>query len=170
MATSFEIKNTSNKGKGLFLKNPVRANECVINLTGKLSLKPHVNASLNSIQIDDDTYIDVDEQQDWQYINHSCSPNMKLDLDIMGFVAIRDIDLGEEITFHYCTTEFDLLSKNEDFCCRCGSTSCLEIIKGFSHLTQNQKQDLKPILISYLQRKLKLGSNKIEIYPGKPKY
>ena len=170
MVASIEIKNADNKGKGLFLKNSFRKNECIINLTGQLSLKPHVRASLNSIQIDDDTYIDVSEQQDWQYINHSCSPNTKLDLDILGFVALRDVDSGEEITFHYCTTEFDLLSKNEDFYCKCGSTNCLEIIKGFNHLTQNQKQDLKPILIPYLQRKLKLGSNKIEIYPGKPKY
>lgn len=168
--TNVKIRKTQEKGKGLFTKNPIKKNQQILKISQNLSLRPHIKSSLNSIQIDDDTYIDVDRQDIWQYINHSCSPNSRIDLDSISFVAIRDIPTDEEITFHYCTTEFDLAAKNEDFPCKCNSKNCLKRIKGFKHLTKNQKQSLTSILIPYTLRKLKLNSNKIEILPGKPKY
>ncbi|WP_268543591.1 SET domain-containing protein-lysine N-methyltransferase [Candidatus Nitrosotenuis cloacae] len=170
ISSSVKISRTQEKGKGLFAKTPIRKNQQILKISRNLSLRPHIESSLNSIQIDDDTYIDVDKQDTWQYINHSCSPNSMLDLDSLSFVAISNISVGEEITFHYCTTEFDLAAKNEDFLCKCNSTNCLKRIKGFNHLTKSQKQSLIQILIPYTLRKLKLGSNKIEILPGKPKY
>jgi SET domain-containing protein len=165
-----EIKETNGKGKGLFSKKLFKKNQTILQLNGKIALRPHINASLHSIQIDDDTYIDVDKQQTWQYINHSCFPNTRLDLDTLSFITIRDIRIGDEITYHYCTTEFDLAAKNEEFHCKCGFTNCLKIIKGFKHLTKEQKEELASLLIPYTSRKLKLKSDKIEIYPGKPKY
>jgi len=165
-----EIKQIDGKGKGLFVTRSFGQGQPVLKMGGKIALRPHVKASLNSIQIDDDTYIDVDKQQTWQYINHSCLPNTRLDLDTLSFITLKDILAGEEITYHYCTTEFDLAAKNEEFDCKCGSFNCLKIIKGFKHLSKKQKEELASLLIPYTLRKLKLGSNSIEIYPGKPKY
>lgn len=165
-----EIRDTNGKGKGIFTKKSFNTGQPIIKLKGRISLRPHINASLNSIQIDDDTYIDADEQQAWQYVNHSCLPNTRLDLDNLCFMALHNISIGDEITYNYCTTEFDLATKNEEFKCRCGSANCLKIIKGFKHLSQKQKENLMPLLIPYTQRKLKLMSEKIEVYPGKPKY
>lgn len=168
--SNVKILKTQEKGKGLFAKKSIRKNQQILKISQNLSLRPHVKSSLNSIQIDDDTYIDVDKQDTWQYINHSCSPNSRIDLDSLSFVAINNISEDQEITFHYCTTEFDLAAKNEDFPCKCNSKNCLKRIKGFKHLTKNQKQSLTSILIPYTLRKLKLNSNKIEILPGTPKY
>jgi len=165
-----EIKQIAGKGKGLIVNRSFEQGHSVLEMGSKIALRPHVKASLNSIQIDDDTYIDVDEQQTWQYINHSCLPNTRLDLDTLSFITLKDIFAGEEITYHYCTTEFDLAAKHEEFNCKCGSFNCLKVIKGFKHLSKTQKEELSSLLIPYTLRKLKLGSDKIEIYPGKPKY
>jgi SET domain-containing protein len=167
---NIEIKETNGKGKGLFAKSPFRKGQQILKMRCNIALRPHVEASLNSIQIDDDTYIDVDKQQIWQYVNHSCFPNTRLDLNTLSFITIKNIVVGDEITYHYCTTEFDLVAKNEAFECKCGFINCLKIIKGFKYLTKEQKENLCPLLIPYTLRKLKLASNNIEIYPGKPKY
>jgi SET domain-containing protein len=168
--TYIEIKKIENKGYGLFTKKHIPKGKSIIQIRNKIALRPHIKASLNSIQIDDDTYIDADSQQTWQYINHSCNPNARLDLETLSFIALKHLSAGEEITYHYCTTEFDLAAKNEEFKCMCGSTNCLGIISGFKHLSNEQKKDLVSLLIPYTLRKLKLTSDTIEVYPGKPKY
>lgn len=165
------IMKTKEKGRGLFAKKPIKKDQKILKINGNISLRPHITSSLYSIQIDDDTYLDGGKRQPlWQYINHSCSPNAKIDLDSLSFMSIKNIDMGDEITFHYCTTEFDLAAKNEDFICKCNSLNCLKTIKGFNNLTKNQKQSLSAILIPYTLRKLKLNSDKIEVFPGNPSY
>ncbi len=42
------------------------------------------------------------------FINHSCSPNTKLDLERRWFIAVKDILKSQEITFNYLTTEWDI--------------------------------------------------------------
>ena len=46
--------------------------------------------------------------------------------DKREFVAIRDIDEGEEITFDYHSTEDEIA---EEFDCVCGSENCRERIE-----------------------------------------
>ena len=55
------------------------------------------------------------------YINHSCEPNayMKILYDHILFIALRDIEPGEEITIDYEAT----LHSNKKRCI-CGAPSC----------------------------------------------
>ena len=55
------------------------------------------------------------------YINHSCNPNafMQILYDHILFIALRDIDAGEEITIDYETTLHP-----DDKRCICGTTTC----------------------------------------------
>jgi SET domain-containing protein len=55
------------------------------------------------------------------YINHSCEPNafMKILYDHILFIALRDIEPGEEITIDYEST----LHSNKKRC-TCGAPSC----------------------------------------------
>lgn len=55
------------------------------------------------------------------YINHSCSPNafMQILYDHILFIALRDINEGEEITIDYQTT-----LHSDDKKCICGVSSC----------------------------------------------
>ena len=62
-----------------------------------------------------------------QFTNHSCDPNVAFDFERGRVVAVTAIELGDEITYFYPSTEWEIA---EPFACRCGSTACLEMIRG----------------------------------------
>lgn len=64
-------------------------------------------------------------------LNHSCDPNVRLDIDRMEVVAERDVGPGEELTYFYPSTEWDMA---EPFECGCGSSRCLGWIRGAGHV------------------------------------
>ena len=59
------------------------------------------------------------------FTNHSCDPNIGVQGQII-FVAIRDIQAGEELTHDWAMTD-DATSESE---CNCGSPHCRKIITG----------------------------------------
>ena len=52
---------------------------------------------------------------------HSCDPNCRLSTDLMAMIALRDIRVGEPITFDYATTESTI---RYPFTCMCGAPNC----------------------------------------------
>lgn len=54
-----------------------------------------------------------------KYINHSCAPNTRV--SNRKFIALRDISIGEEITFDYNSTEDEIA---EAFDCLCANDNC----------------------------------------------
>lgn len=62
-----------------------------------------------------------------QFTNHSCDPSIFIDTEKLQFVALRDIGPGEEITFFYPSTEWDM---DRSFACSCGSKNCIGAIAG----------------------------------------
>jgi len=62
-----------------------------------------------------------------QFINHSCNPNAFFDVDQLQLVALREIEEGEEITFFYPSSEWEM---SESFSCNCGENNCLGTISG----------------------------------------
>ncbi|WP_190093882.1 SET domain-containing protein-lysine N-methyltransferase [Streptomyces melanogenes] len=107
-----------------------------------------------SVQVDEGVHLDLPEgvgQEEimdvyfWRFMNHSCSPNTR----IVGrqVLAVTDIGAGEEITFHYATTEFALA---EPFDCRCGSQNCAGRIAGFSAASDVERARLRPWLARHL--------------------
>lgn len=67
-----------------------------------------------------------------QYINHSCEPNVFFDTTAMQLVCLKPIEAGEEFTFFYPSTEWEMA---QPFVCNCGHPSCLQLINGASHLS-----------------------------------
>lgn len=143
-----------NKGKGLISKKHLKKGVIVLKFDDGITIRPNSTASITAIQIDDDTFLDSKPKQIRDFLNHSCDPNVRIDFDKMGCVSIQEIKPGDEITFNYVTTEYDLAIKNEDFQCFCGSKNCIRIVKGFKHLKKEHQRKLKPLLSSFLLRKL----------------
>lgn len=83
-----------------------------------------------------------------RYLNHSCNPTGYILFDDFSFRALRDIRKGEELTFHYCTTEFEL---SAPFQCVCGSENCMGWIRGFQYLSKEERERLFPLLSPYLR-------------------
>lgn len=140
------------KGRALIANKNFKNREIILPLKG--IMRKCSESTPDAVQIDDDQFIDSDHRYVEDHINHGCDPSAKIDFETMYFVALRDLKKGEEITYNYLTTEYDLARDNVDFDCRCGSPSCFGRIKGFMFLTKSQKLKLKPLLSPFLKKKL----------------
>ena len=125
-----------------------------------------------TIQVDVNKH--VDPVGPLKRTNHSCNPNAKFvyeprlkEDEIMDFdkdhkifwhlVATRDIKEGEDITFDYTTTEYEMAGV---FNCLCGMENCLGEVKGFKFLSAEEKaqreKELSPVM-----RKLSSGDDRV---------
>jgi hypothetical protein len=91
-----------------------------------------------TVQINDNEHISLLPTY-LECINHSCNPNVFFDITHMQLVAIQDIRAGEELTFFYPSTEWEM---DQSFNCFCGNKNCLNMIQGANFLNKN-------ILMSY---------------------
>ena len=67
-----------------------------------------------------------------QYANHSCAPNAFFDTTRMQFIALKAIEPGDEITFFYPSTEWNM---QQPFICHCNQNQCLGSIRGAAYLS-----------------------------------
>jgi hypothetical protein len=84
----------------------------------------------------------------WAWINHACRPNCAIDFETWELVSCSPIRVGEEITFNYNSTEWEISSP---FRCNCGSPHCGQDIRGFRYLVGHQRDDLRALLSPYLR-------------------
>ena len=108
-----------------------------------------------SVQVSATLHLDQDCARDefelvqryfWRYLDHACEPTTRI--REREVIAVRDIAEGEGVTFHYCTTEYDMASP---FACQCGSRRCLGMIRGARHLTPAQRRRLEKWMPDYLR-------------------
>ena len=62
-----------------------------------------------------------------KFTNHSCDPNVFFDTQVMQLIALKNIEPGDEFSFFYPSTEWDMA---QPFECLCGSEKCLKNISG----------------------------------------
>jgi uncharacterized protein len=86
------------------------------------------------------------------FSNHSCDPNIGVQGQIV-FVAMRDIQPGEELTHDWATTDDD----SYEIPCHCGSQHCRGIITGQDWRRQDLQQKYRGYIAWYLQRKIDAG-------------
>lgn len=121
-------------GRGLFAVEPIARDEIVV-IKGGYVFDARALASVAAelgpaeIQIADGLFIGPRraEERDGGMIfsNHSCEPNIGVAGQIV-FVALRDIEAGEELTHDWATTDDDAYELE----CRCGTPSCRGTITG----------------------------------------
>lgn len=153
------------KGKSLTCNRNFCKGEIVLEFIG--SFKSLNEADKKALQIDDNLMIESTQIFD-NYINHSCTPNIRILIkNHFGVVrcyaeAISDIQAGEEIYFNYNTTEYDLMEQGVSFVCQCGSKNCCRVIKGYRYLSIIKKNEIAHLLIPYLAAKydLEIGQSK----------
>jgi hypothetical protein len=72
-----------------------------------------------------------------------------IDTTTMRVVAARDLEAGEELTFFYPSTEWDM---DRPFRCRCGAPECIGVVSGAKHLAPDTLQRFP--LAPHIQRLL----------------
>ena len=85
-----------------------------------------------TVQVNDNTHIILNPEV-LQYINHSCNPNVFFNTTTFELCALCDIAKGDELTFFYPSTEWNMESP---FNCFCGEANCLHKIQGALFLSQ----------------------------------
>jgi hypothetical protein len=83
-----------------------------------------------TIQIGPGTHIDG--LVELTYMNHSCRPNVVVHTGDLACYAVRDIAAGEELTFFYPSTEWDMA---RPFVCLCGAPECIQLVVGSRFLS-----------------------------------
>lgn len=128
------IQQSPIHGKGLFAVAPITKGEIVCVKGGYIFNRQTLAAMPDwyraaEIQIAENLFIgplhEPEREGSMIFSNHSCEPNIGVQGQI-NFVAMREIEAGEELTHDWATTDDDEYQLE----CRCGAASCRKIITG----------------------------------------
>jgi uncharacterized protein len=145
-------------GRGLFAVAPIAKGEIVVVKGGYVfegRELPALSAELGpaEIQIGEALFIGPrrSEERDGGMIfsNHSCEPNIGVAGQIV-FVALRDLEAGEELTHDWATTDDD----DYELACRCGSATCRGVITGQDWRKPELQAKYGENMSWYLRRKI----------------
>jgi SET domain-containing protein len=144
-------QNLVNNQKAFFAQMSYQPGDVITNFSAGETL--HEPTYL-TVQVDIDKHIML-QPEHLQYINHSCDPNVFFDTYAMQVIALRPIEEGDEMTFFYPSTEWDMA---QPFSCYCGSHNCLGEIRGAAHIGVELLGKYK--LTRFIQQQLHDRSNK----------
>jgi SET domain len=105
-------------------------------------------ATYLTVQTELNTHITL-EPEFLQYINHSCEPNVFFDTESFELIALKDVQIGNELSFFYPSTEWEM---DQPFVCNCKSSNCLQLINGASFLEKSTLQKYK--LTAFIKQQL----------------
>jgi hypothetical protein len=128
---------TENKFRTLITKQVYKKGEVICSMPSEnIADKP----TRYTVQIGKDRHTHVGKLA---ALNHSCDPNVILDTERMVMIARRDIEKGEELSFFYPSTEWEMQAP---FICLCGATNCIHVVAGarFLPLSTLEMQYLSP--------------------------
>ncbi len=83
------------------------------------------------------------------YLNHSCDPNCALNFERLELHARRPLAAGEELSFNYLSSEWDMAAP---FRCECGATNCVGEVRGLRHLEPAAQELFASLASPYLRR------------------
>ena len=141
---------------GSFALVPIAAGETVVGFGGSVTTIDvletlSADQQHRSIQVADELYLTPSSnREDGDMINHSCEPNLGL-LGSMVLVAMRDIEVGEELTFDYATCDD---SDYDEFDCLCGTAACRGKVTGQDWKIPELQEKYAGWFSPYLARKI----------------
>lgn len=137
------ILSESKLGKTVLAGKKFNKNEIIIEFTGLIMKRDELPDLINPeddryLQIGVDKYLGPSGYFD-DYFNHSCNPNAGIRIieDKFFLIAIKDINLKEEITWDYSTT---MDEDNWEMNCECGDKNCRKKIRDFKYLSEYIKK------------------------------
>lgn len=140
-------------GKGIFAAKPIKKGEIVFIAKGRL-IKFMIRSPNDSrigprrIGIGRHRWIDPFRNNPLYFINHSCDPNTGIKGRVM-FVAMKDIERDEEVTFDYAIQDEDNFWKMK---CHCSHKDCRGIIRSIQSLPCETFEKYLPYAPTYFKR------------------
>jgi SET domain-containing protein len=127
-----QARPAGTKGWGSFVVERISRGETVAAFGGHVVPRAVLDTltedrQSRSIQIDDDLYLVSGElPEPGDMLNHSCAPSCGV-VGSQLIVAMRDIEVGEELTFDYAMCD---ASDYDEFACACGEPDCRGTVTG----------------------------------------
>ncbi len=129
---------TENKFRSLITKQAYRKGEVICEIpTEKIVNSPN----RFTVQIGRDRHTNVGKLA---ALNHSCDPNVILDTEHLLVYARKDIEKGEELSFFYPATEWEM---DAPFICLCGASNCIHVVAGARFLALSTLEHLFLIFV-----------------------
>jgi SET domain-containing protein len=153
------VKASPIHGRGLFAIAPICQGELVAIKGGYIftrqqwqALEPTLGPA--DIPIADGFYIGPHSMPEREgnmiFSNHSCEPNIGVQGQIV-FVALRDIQAGEELTHDWAMTDDDI----DEMVCHCGAPTCRGIVTGQDWRRKELQEKYGQYMSWYLLEKIK---------------
>jgi hypothetical protein len=155
-----EVVEIDGKGKGLVTTKSISKGEIVSISGGRIMRLSEWSKLIEEKGYDDHAY-QVSEEfvlspldpknpgADWS-MNHCCHPNVGV-VGQITFVALRDIEAGEELTYDYCTTE---TNKDYSFNVVCEKKNCRGKITGNDWKIPEIQEKYKGHFSTYIEVKI----------------
>ena len=132
IAKLFEIKDTKNKGRGLFAKKYIQKGTIICFECKNCEVRSKKEISRMSKQ-DKEIFLEFAYQRkdgsflnpcdETKFLNHSCNSNI-LDTGKGFDIVVRGIKKGEEATYDYRV----FYDKNFRMLCNCGERNCCKVV------------------------------------------
>jgi uncharacterized protein len=152
-----EIKLSDTEGRGLFAKEPIRKGE-IVSVRGGHIITRQMEKKIKKpdgywgYPIADEVVLgplNIQEVESiMMFLNHSCEPNVGI-LGQIIFVAMRNIDSGEELTIDYAMFGAD----KEPMKCNCRSSNCRGLITDSDWKIKKLQMKYRGYFSSYIQLK-----------------
>ena len=157
VSDKIEKRFIDGRGHGLFSKEFISKGE-IVSISGGIIINKDDFEKLKSQDLDyayhitDDFLIcplnPSDPSDDWR-MNHCCEPNCGLDGNIV-FIAIKDIQKDEELTYDYCMTETNPNYKMNLFC---DKSTCRGILSGNDWMKNDLQKKYGKYFSNYIKNK-----------------
>ena len=150
-------------GRGLFAREAIRRDEIVAIKGGyvfdrRTLLEVESKLGAAEIQIGENLFIgplaENEREGSMIFSNHSCEPNIGVQGQIV-FVAMRDIETGEELTHDWAMTDDDAYRME----CGCGNFTCRKIITGQDWQRKDLQEKYGRFMSLYLLEKIKVTAD-----------
>jgi len=158
ISTKAEVRESPIHGKGLFARTAINRGEVVCVKGGYIFDRSTLDAMPDwyraaEIQVGDDLFIGPISEEEREgsmiFSNHSCEPTIGVRGQVV-FVAMRDIEPGEELTHDWATTDDD----GYEMDCRCGAPTCREVITGKDWMRPDLQEKYDGYFSQYLEDKI----------------
>jgi len=153
------VKDSAIHGQGLFAIASIARGEIVCVKGGYIFDRETLRALPEwyrsaEIQIAEDLFIGPLNKEERAgsmiFSNHSCEPNIGVQGQIV-FVAMRDIDAGEELTHDWAMTDDDDVQLQ----CHCGAATCRRVITGQDWRRKDLQEKYRGYMSAYLVEKIR---------------
>ena len=153
-----EKRGSTIEGRGLFAKKTISKGEIVVVKGGYIMTRAQrdkVEERLGpaEIQITEELFIGPttgkEREGGMMHLNPSCEPNLGVQGQIV-FVALRDIEKDEELTFDYAMTD----DEDYEMGCNCGALNCRGLITGQDWMKKEIQQKYDGYFSWFIQRRI----------------